>query len=911
MKKVLTIICAVLMCVLASACLTACGDGKIVSAKVVSGFETTVVKGTELNTDDIVVRLAYSNNKTKDITSADLEFGDIDTSTTGTKDLSVTYAETGEKFIIKIKVVEDEADVNEIVNLSSTLWTEYLAYKKEQANKENEFYDREQHLYVGDDNTFNFRLSASGLNSLGDIVRNLKSVRTNVVVKLIEGQTQTELTGEDLAQYVSVNTINAELDFTEEAIGKIFEVTVSATNRAEGYHESQTKFTAKLHVIDGFNVYDAEDLSVYDNKYEYLSEGRKADSATSHYGFNEIHQRVATKYGLTLEDISNIQSIILQNNIVIHDEDVPAENFWQYTPSGWDNTKTNLPIVGSLINRDCEGVYYRFVESDEDFQFIGNYFGIDARNLSKAVSETSNPTETDAPFVRTEGEESSIKVMCSTLFYTTGIDFSETGRPEAEGAKITWKNINFFGNGTLNADPRNSGAILLGKFHKADVVVENTISRSFLISFLVRKYSDDYRGNRSTFLFDKCKVYENYQCHLYIAGTNDGVIVKDSEFKRANGPAIMVDYILRKEKEVDENGDEQEIIVENRCIPAYVDIINSTIESLITGQEPWLRTYGADSIVAQIQPVNAYFTGNNDMNLPDTGKSFMLNPEPGVYQMNCAVFFKSDTSDPLARNQLKGYVRFFDSWEQYKAQEDNSRNLDFMSLYTLAMFAQYSGDENIEDIRGYINNALGDAQIDPNDMFTALGYSLQVASQYIETEYMVEINRAVQEAVSTAINGLTDPVEIANAIHLAKMQAIAPYAINGWACLSNLVAERSGLTGDLLNQVTLLSYISTVQQIIDMDDDHDMPVFGLDFDSNFNWIPGQLGIADAAFKHAPFMQSHTSGGYLTMLNNGMITCIPFGGQWVGGANFFDGRYLNLYHDWGFGIIIELFPTTAE
>ncbi len=931
MRKIFTYLCAVFMCVVSAIGLAACGKVTVTGAEVISGIETTIVKNTELDTSNVVVKIKYSDNTTENITSADLEFGAIDTTTTGNKDLTIKHKKSGYEFTLVIRVVEDEADVNTILSMQSDLWVEHTNYKKVQTSKENEFYDREQPLYVGDDNRFNFRLNATGLNSLGERVENLRAVRTNVTVKLVEGNTKITLTGDTLAGYVDVNTINAELDFTEEAIGKTFEVTVVAANVEEGYDETQTSFTATLNVIDGFNVYDAQDLSVYDNKYYNLEQSEINENYRTHAGYQAMHEAVATKYGITLNDIKAIKAVILQNNITLHDSDVLEEFFWQYEPAGWAG-KTNIPIRGSLIQRDNEGIYYRFVEPDQEFNFIGNYFGVDASRISKMVIETDNPAATNVPYVcTTPGEESSIKVMCSTLFYTTGIDYDRTGRPEQEGAKINWKNLNFFGNGNLNADPRNSGAILLSKFTKADVKAYNNISRSFLISYLVREYHDTYtigsetfktEDNKCTFWIDHCKGYENYQCHMYIAGTNDGVTISDCEFKRANGPAIMVDFIVVNDNPA-------------QGVPAKVDIINSTIESLVTGEEPWLRTYGADAMVATIKANNVFFTGENNMDLPDTGKTFVTFNNQGVEQMNAAVFVKGDTANPLDANRLGGYVRFYGenadptdatksqaAWAKYRAQEENYLNLQKAQLVTLALLSQYTNDTKAEVLQA-CQQAIGQyaAAHGIEDPMAVDSMTQMAIAQATSLAKFVEY---LQGKIGAAlVAGSIDPddpeqmaSEEATSIMLNKVYTEAMLENGGLTALNTFINELTqGTLGETeLQMMSLISYISTIQGIVTNGLDalyftpHDMPVFGLDFDSTFNWA-GSDGLADRAFGGQPIMQSMSTGGYLS--GTGILTCMPYGDIWAGGANYFDGEYLNLYNNNGIGVIIQLYPTTND
>lgn len=64
---------------------------------------------------------------------------------------------------------------------------------------------------------------------------------------------------------VAIDTDKTTLNFTEAAIGKNFKITVKAANPDPEYDADDTMFVAVLNVIDGYNVYNAAELSVFDN----------------------------------------------------------------------------------------------------------------------------------------------------------------------------------------------------------------------------------------------------------------------------------------------------------------------------------------------------------------------------------------------------------------------------------------------------------------------------------------------------------------------------------------------------------------------------------------------------------------------------------------------------------------------
>ena len=122
MKKFAKIFTMIAICFVCAFGFVACGKNPIVSAVVKSGtLATAVVKGEQIDTSKVEVVLTYKDKTTKEVTAADLKFSDVDTSTTGEKDLTITYEKENYSFVVKVKVVATEMDVNSIISLTSEL----------------------------------------------------------------------------------------------------------------------------------------------------------------------------------------------------------------------------------------------------------------------------------------------------------------------------------------------------------------------------------------------------------------------------------------------------------------------------------------------------------------------------------------------------------------------------------------------------------------------------------------------------------------------------------------------------------------------------------------------------------------------------------------------------------------------
>ena len=669
-QKTLLVLSFMLLSVLA---LTACGNAdKIKSAIVKSGtLETTIIKGETLDTSNVVAVITYQNGEVKEVPASELTFGTVDTSNVGNVTLKITYNDYS--FDVIISVVATEADVNSIISLESQLLTDYNSNRATQPNEQEQFMDGNQPLYVGDDNAFNFRINASGIDPKGELVSNLEKVRTIVTVELknFDG-TYTTLSGDDLTNMVTIDTENTTLDFTEQAIGKEFRVTVKAANADEGYEENATKFATNLVVVDAYNVYTAKELSVYDN-------------------FKDGWADIKAELGLT--DVE-VNGIVLQNDILVTKDDVRQDLFWtKDTPNyATVQAKTDLTLEGTPIDDSGTGIYHRTIKNGEEFNFYGNYFSVNLSSFPKMIAENEDGTT-----VVQVGDNAEYMTAHLTVFYTTNNSSSKIASP----TQVNWKNLYFIGNGELNADPLNSGAILLMKNTEVNFAAYNTVMHNFYIGYFMQlgDATNEYDGE---YVIDSCKGYNSYQCLFYSWGA-EHLVIKNSEFKNAGGPAIISDHSKMKSNNP-ETGN-----------PSRIDIINSTIESKVTGKEPWFTVYGATEIVGQLTQAEMLYDGT--AGLPDTGKTIFAgyadeNGKP-VGQLNLICAMKNGDTQGLTSTRIKGYVRVFNTEDEYNRYYEGDTTLTYGldmdkedSLITKAMS---SGVNYLESNGngGYINSGFG------------------------------------------------------------------------------------------------------------------------------------------------------------------------------------------------------------
>lgn len=638
MKKFAKIFTMIAICFVCAFGFVACGKNPIVSAVVKNGtLITTVVKGETVDTSATEVVLTYKDKTTKEVTAADLSFSNVDTATVGTKKLTITYSKENYSFDVEITVVASEADVVSVISLESELVQEFNAKKNATGNERIEFINHNDYLYAGTENTFHFRIKATGVDLEGNRLTGLKKVRTVVTVSVLKYSNWVVLSDEDVADYMTINTEDATFNFKDKAIEEeAFRITVKAANPAAGMEEANVSFTAEVKVIDAFNVYTAKELSAYDN---------------STAGNKKVFDWTAIKQEAGVAG-KTINAVILQSDISVTRNDVPAEVFWNKNSENFSSFSADKQkaLLGTTIDRNGYGLYKRFISDGDEFQFIGNFFTVDFSAFPKMVGEFKEANK----LVDVEKEKIITSHFCA--FYNRKANENKNFTKQTT---VNWKNVAYVGNGGLSEDPKesiaNSGGLLMMKNHSINFEGNNTISNNFYIGYFF-ELGEEYGEFEGNYVVDSCRGYYSYQCLFYMWGAKH-TIIRDSEFKHASGPAIIADHV-----DANTSGDGGQI--------SRIDVINSTIESKVTTASPWLINYGATDIITQISQANraiyavenskigkSLSHGTKDIDEGGTSKKYEV--------FDLVALIKSSSNESVSTGRVQGYVRFFDNQDAY------------------------------------------------------------------------------------------------------------------------------------------------------------------------------------------------------------------------------------------------------
>lgn len=753
MKRLSKFIIALVLTLVAGFSVSACGKNEVTSAKVVSGLNYSVVRNETFDTSNVKVMATYTKGETKAFEGSDLSFSAIDTSEIGEQTLTITINPEDFNFDVKINVVATEADVNAITQLESELLNEFKANRSIDSNSQEGFYDQTQPLRVGDDNSFNFRLKVSGIGADGDtLIENISSVRTIVKVELKNGDdTYTELTATSnpaIETMVDVNDVNAVLNFTGKAIGHEFRVTVTAKNPDEDYDLSNYSFTADLTVIDGFNVYDTTDLSIFDNyNLGTDSNGNKINPLNDYdyqgAGWSAYHEAVKNRYNMTTEQIRAVKTFIFQDDIDITSDSVREDIFWKEGQADYATKQgyTNQTLAGTPHNSDGKGIFQRSFEDGEQVKIIGNYFSINASEFPLMVVGYKE----DGLKYYEKKEDGDSEGITSYFSLFRCEPKSKDNDPEhiydcGEGTKMTYDTLSFIGNAPVSGDVRKSGGLCLMKHRTLDLYGYNTTAKNFYITYYFDlgnpNKNDDGGYNNGNFVVEKCKGYDSYQSLLYMWGARFTTVI-DSEFKNAGGPAILIDCI---ERDYYTEGD--------IMLGPVLNLVNSTFESKVSGQEPWFAEYGAGEAVGAISLYDSFLSGFFKDSDPmgqytDTGKTLIADEvqmgEKTAKRLNIVALIMRGGKLENTK-QLSGGIYMFNTLANYETQyglngktasnTTNGLNLDG-GIDTLAV---KNGMPILENVAGGRFMAMPTANPIDKDSLDEAGRN--VGSKYITNEVL-------------------------------------------------------------------------------------------------------------------------------------------------------------------------------
>ena len=647
-------------------------DVQIVGSHIKPGtMKTEINQGESLDLTGAILVLEYNDGNEVEVPTNQLEFdaSQINTLAAGTQTLVATY--NGEEYEISItvnpiKVTAFASDVK-INHAQNTA-------EKVAEDKQIEFIDRGNAYLVGDDNAMDWQIKAAGITEDAQILENLEQVETNITIKRVVGGSQEDelLNSDGIANSIdyidSIDRFNAKVDFSENAVGETFIVKVELVHYESSMFNAQNPpyFEHTIKVVDGYNVYDAYGLSLYDNANNDVDEDYVAFAGTQKWSDLKAEWEDA---GLVEEGFAELSpnALVLHNDIEITKNVIPNKNFYKKTAENatlfaQKQAKTNEELDGSFIDDRHHAIYVRMVDDEDNFNLYGNYFNINASKLTRSVVDDDGNG-----IINTEDNSNeSYITMHMPLFRATGgeynaLDGTWTSHSSLSNSKgsVKFQDLSIVGNGQRGADALYSGGIILLKALSCNFTAENTIHKDFHIGYFT-EYGRDYTmidiaadtvltqdhintiksaigtatiaglnltvgatltaenitainteiaqngnaGLNNHFRFINNKAYNDYNTFMYVWGSPN-VYIEGGEMVSCGGPAIIADHVSDGYSEWD-----QEASLTNNGAngsPSYINVVGTKIENKVFGTEPWFNTYSATSTFLTIKDADALF----------------------------------------------------------------------------------------------------------------------------------------------------------------------------------------------------------------------------------------------------------------------------------------------------------------
>ena len=574
MKKVFYSIALMMVAVFSSVLLTGCGDPEPQSLKIkADSVQTSVLVNESFNTDSLKVIVTYDDGTTETVSkNSGMTISSIDTTQKGEQTLTVEYLGLTATIKVNVYPTYNDKEYQIFGFRPSEAFGDYLSrvekagganFKHE--SKDNFFAKNDSTYKVGDDNPFVFfpRVNVMSRSNPNDrfVLTEGSQFASIITVKEREktATTFTELTGAALAEKVAVDTLNSTYDFTPAAVGKIYQITVQPEQMAAG--ATYSPITFEVEVVDGWNVYDEENLSRVDNSTTAAgSEGSSSSMWQSFKTANEIGNE-------------EINAVILHRDLKLTREHIPAGYML--------GSEGGAAFAGSLL--DSKSIYTRDVPADGEFNIYGNYFTIDASAIP-AVKDLTH----DGNFSH------------SALFSFGGDNDYAPAEYWIQG-KVGFYDIYLLGNSQKTEDKEDlKGGLNAVISSSKELNFYNSKTRGFVTHILATgsfSNSSVIDSFDTTVNINYTKMIDSYNSMFFAWGSKNNNIT-NSVLKESGGPLIVATHV----------GNNTERAGANKALydEMYSKIVvtDSIVSSPVSGSEVWFEKVAPMEMAKILMTVN-------------------------------------------------------------------------------------------------------------------------------------------------------------------------------------------------------------------------------------------------------------------------------------------------------------------
>ena len=516
---------------------------------------------------------------------------------------------------------------------------------------------------VGDDNAFKVNVTGTIINPNGttsDVAKPYTTVEISSIDNSGSTPAYTKLEGTELNDVVAIDWDNRELDFKDAAIGNQYRITVKAD--ADMYADLDDDTYAPLNldveVVDGYNVYEKDELSLFDNSQAHW------DTIKAAKGLSDLQPNTLVLH----DDITLLNSDIPQALRYTEEEiDTYISSFgtdftsWRQAYNDISAEDARALLVDSL--KDRISVYRRVTRTDhENFTVEGNYFKIDSSRVkqiyafkNKSGNKYTDPLPTLDGTVSagypSDGSHAQLFGINEFYYWDIPADFAVNGDAEI-------KNLTIIGNGDYSNDEKYMGGLITFKYNSVNFKTSNVNTSKAFTSFLGEvSHLGVPEGETKTFI-DRSKCFNAYSSMLYIWGINKNYIT-NSIMENCGGAICLLDEANASRI--------NELDVAHGS--PNVDCYNCYLNNLVQGTEPWFTGHNAGPLMQMITSHGGEtgWLGRNarnhgtHMNTTTIGTDTEGNPATFVNMIAAIMDIRSPFGNSLSSggSMLKGHFNIY------------------------------------------------------------------------------------------------------------------------------------------------------------------------------------------------------------------------------------------------------------
>ncbi len=442
---------------------------------------------------------------------------------------------------------------------------------------DNGFFITDNPYRVGADNAFVFVPVATDDNF--EIVSNVNTVAT---VYLWNGNSYVQLESSELESHVSIS--NNRYQFTADAVGNKYKLNIAVSSMYDTTMlGSNTSLDIEISVEEGYNVYDAKSLAVFDNVHTNAMATIQAQ--TMPWDSKPLSEYAAT-----------VKAVFIHSNISVDKQSLPAGYFF-------NSGDSDIESVKALY----QGKKY---DNDESGKTIADYIEGSLREGNYAIDqrgETQRALYGHSGTINLYGNYHSvtvaddIRVVVDAVMKPTDTSFSSEPHyslfgfesPSEEQGIVT-KDCGIYDIYATGNAPREEvngpQGLLLIHSKSQNLTIDNIVSINFFTNLIADLDTQDPNLAGDSHI-SNCKWYDSYSNMVFDWQTKGGTIT-NCIMKNTGGPLFVIE---------DANTNPNETYVNPRwTVDAETQLI-----SQLSGQETWFVINGVSEFAGTLQAILA------------------------------------------------------------------------------------------------------------------------------------------------------------------------------------------------------------------------------------------------------------------------------------------------------------------